>query len=139
LAFSVAGQQNEMPMETLPDPRIADLQGVGKIRVALFLPLYEIDPITGEVQPTAPEGVCLVEIVRVLTTKIGVDFQLIGYPTPPGAMNALKAAECDIGFFGIDPSRATEIDFSPPLVQAELGDAIRLALQAIEREIGDAA
>jgi polar amino acid transport system substrate-binding protein len=54
-----------------------------------------------------------------LTTKIGVDFQLIGYSTPPGAMNALKAAECDIGFFGIDPSRATEIDFSPPLVQAD--------------------
>jgi len=106
-------------METLPDPRIADLLRVGKIRVALFLPLYKNDPITGEVRPTAPESVCLVEIARILTAQLGIDLQLKGYPTPPGAMNALKAAECDIGFFGIDPSRAMEMDFSPPLVQAD--------------------
>jgi polar amino acid transport system substrate-binding protein len=106
-------------METTSDPRIADLLRVGKIRVALFLPLYKNDPITGEVRPAAPESVCLVEIARALTAQLRIDFQLIGYPTPPGAMNALKAAECDIGFFGIDPSRAMEMDFSPPLVQAD--------------------
>jgi polar amino acid transport system substrate-binding protein len=118
--FGIFGYRTtEVPMETIPDPRVADLLRVGKIRVALFLPLYKNDPITGELRPTAPEGVCLVEIARALTAQLGVDLQLIGYPTPPGAMNALKAAECDIGFFGIDPSRATEIDFSPPLVQAD--------------------
>jgi hypothetical protein len=41
-------------METLPDPRISDLLRVGKVRVALFLPLYKNDPITGEVRPSAP-------------------------------------------------------------------------------------
>jgi polar amino acid transport system substrate-binding protein len=108
-----------MPMGALPDARIADLLRVGKIRVALFLPLYKTDPVTGEIRPTAPEGACLVEIARALTAKPSVDLQLMGYSTPPGAMNALKAAECDIGFFGVDPSRAMEIDFSPPLVQAD--------------------
>jgi polar amino acid transport system substrate-binding protein len=106
-------------MGALPDARIADLLRVGKIRVALFLPRYKTDPVAGEIRPTAPEGVCLVEIARALTAQLGVDLQLIGYPTPPGAMNALKAAECDIGFFGIDPSRVMEINFSPPLVQAD--------------------
>jgi polar amino acid transport system substrate-binding protein len=108
-----------MPMGALPDARIADLLRVGKIRFALFLPLYKTDPVTGEIRPTAPEGACLVEIARALTAKPSVDLQLMGYSTPPGAMNALKAAECDIGFFGVDPSRAMEIDFSPPLVQAD--------------------
>jgi polar amino acid transport system substrate-binding protein len=106
-------------MGALPDARIADLLRVGKIGVALFLPRYKTDPVAGEIRPTAPEGVCLVEIARALTAQLGVDLQLIGYPSPPGAMNALKAAECDIGFFGIDPSRVMEINFSPPLVQAD--------------------
>jgi polar amino acid transport system substrate-binding protein len=119
LGIPATGHEKEMPIEKLPDPRIADLLRAGKIRIGLFLPLYENDPVTGEVRPSAPESVCLVEIAHALTAQLGVDLQLIGYPTPPGAMKALKAAECDIGFFGIDPSRATEIDFSPALVQAD--------------------
>jgi polar amino acid transport system substrate-binding protein len=100
------------------DPGAADLVRAGKIRVALFLPLHAKDPVTGELRGNL-DGVFLVEIIHALATRLGVETQLVGYPTPPEAMNAIKAGACDVGFFGIDPVRAAEVDFSPPLVQED--------------------
>ena len=100
------------------DSRVADLVRAGKIRIALFLPLYAKDPVTGE-QRGNLDGVFLIEIIHALAARLGVETQLVGYPTPPEAMNAIKAGACDVGFFGIDPVRAAEADFSPPLVQED--------------------
>jgi polar amino acid transport system substrate-binding protein len=102
----------------VPDPRVADLVRAGRIRVALFLPLYAKDPVTGELRGNL-DGVFLIEIIQALAERLGVETQLVGYPTPPEAMNAIKAGGCDVGFFGIDPVRAAEVDFSPPLVQED--------------------
>jgi polar amino acid transport system substrate-binding protein len=100
------------------DSRVADLVRAGKIRVALFLPLYAKDPATGELRGNL-DGVFLIEIIHALAARLGVETLLVGYPTPPEAMNAIKAGACDVGFFGIDPVRAAEVDFSPPLVQED--------------------
>jgi hypothetical protein len=89
------------------DSRVADLVRAGKIRVALFLPLYAKDPVTGELRGNL-DGVFLIEIIRALAARLGVETQVVGYPTPPEAMNAIKAGACDVGFFGIDPVRAAE-------------------------------
>jgi polar amino acid transport system substrate-binding protein len=110
LPYSVWAQQT--------DPRVADLVRAGKVRVALFLPLYAKDPVTGELRGNL-DGVFLIEIIHALAARLGVETQLVGYPTPPEAMNAIKAGACDVGFFGIDPVRAAEVDFSPPLVQED--------------------
>jgi polar amino acid transport system substrate-binding protein len=110
LPYSVWAQQT--------DPRVADLVRAGKVRVALFLPLYAKDPVTGELRGNL-DGVFLIEIIHALAARLGVETQLVGYPTPPEAMNAIKAGACDVGFFGIDPVRAAEADFSPPLVQED--------------------
>jgi polar amino acid transport system substrate-binding protein len=100
------------------DSRVADLVRGGKIRVALFLPLYAKDPVTGELRGNL-DGVFLIEIIHALAARLGVETQLVGYPTPPEAMNAIKGGMCDVGFFGIDPVRAAEADFSPPLVEED--------------------
>ena len=84
------------------DSRVADLLRAGKIRVALFLPLYAKDPVTGELRGNL-DGVFLIEIIHALAARLGVETQLVGYPTPPEAMSAIKAGVCDVGFFGIDP------------------------------------
>src|SRR5215831_2605233 len=89
------------------DSRVADLVRAGKIRIALFLPLYAKDPVTGE-QRGNLDGVFLIEIIHALAARLGVETQLVGYPTPPEAMNAIKAGACD-----------AEADFSPPLVQED--------------------
>jgi polar amino acid transport system substrate-binding protein len=100
----------------ISDPRVADLVQAGKIRVALYLPMYTQDSSTGELRGGA-DGGAVIEIARALGARIGIEVYLIGYPTPPVALDGLKAGECDMILMGIDPIRASEVDFSPPVVQ----------------------
>jgi polar amino acid transport system substrate-binding protein len=101
---------------SLGDPRVADLVQAGKIRVALFPPQYVQDPATGELRPFAA-GVISMELARGLARRLGVEVQLVGQPTPPKAVECVKTAACDVVIVGIEPSRAAEVDFSPPVIQ----------------------
>src|SRR6202007_680693 len=98
------------------DPRITDLVRAGKIRLAVFLPQYNKDPATGEIRGVGT-GFVAAALARALAARIGVEMQIIGYPTPSKAMECLKARECDLAFMGIEPSRASEVDFTPAVVQ----------------------
>ena len=94
-----------------PNSRIADLVRAGRVRVALYPPQYAKDPATGELRGWT------IELGRALAARIGVEFFPVEYPTPPKAMDGLKAGACDVGFGAMDESRNTEIDFSPPVLQ----------------------
>ncbi len=95
------------------DPRVADLVQSGNIRVALYLPQYTKDPVTGELR-----GWC-VELVRALGERIGVAGVPVEHPTPPAAIAALKSCACDAAILGIDPARTAEVDYSPPFIQLD--------------------
>ena len=111
LAFAqFAGAIAEAQQTT--DPRVADLVRVGKLRVALFVPQHTKDPVTGELRGNP----VYMEIARALATRLGVEVQLLGYPTPPMVVECLKAGTCDVAFMGINPSRAAEVGFTPALV-----------------------
>lgn len=97
------------------DVRVADLVRAGKLRVALFLPQYTKDPATGEIRGHTT-GTVTVPIAHELATRIGVRVQLIGHPSPTMVIECLKAGECDLAFMGINPSRAADVRFSPPLI-----------------------
>jgi polar amino acid transport system substrate-binding protein len=98
------------------DPRITDLVQTGKIRLAVFLPQYNKDPATGEIRPVGT-GFVAAEFVRALAARLGIAMQVLGYPTPSKAIEGLKARECDLALMGIEPSRVSEVDFTPPVVQ----------------------
>ena len=98
------------------DPRVADLVQAGKIRIALYLPMYTQGRRTGEIRGGA-DGGAVIEIARALGTRIGIEVRLIGYATPHVALDGLKAGECDMILMGVDPVRAVDVDFSPPVVQ----------------------
>ena len=98
------------------DPRVADLVQAGKIRLAVFLPQYNTDPATGEIQGVGT-GFVAAELVRALAARLGIEMQIIGYPTPSKALEGLKARECDLALMGIEPSRVAQLDFTPPVVQ----------------------
>jgi len=98
------------------DPRVSDLAQAGKIRIALYLPMYTQDPGSGEIRGGA-DGGAVIEIARALGARIGIEVRLIGYATPHVALDGLKAGECDMILMGIDPIRAFDVDFSPPVVQ----------------------
>ena len=42
---------------------------------------------------------------------------MIEHPTPAKAVECLKTSAGDVAFMGIEPSRAAELDFSPPAFQ----------------------
>lgn len=98
------------------DPRVADLVQAGKIRLAIFLPQYNKDPTSGEIRGVGT-GFVAAELAGALAARIGVELQILGYPTPLKAVEGLKARECDLALMGIEPSRVAEVDFTPAVVQ----------------------
>src|SRR5262249_23172443 len=98
------------------DARIADLAQAGKIRVALFLPQHAKDATTGKLRGIGT-GAVAIDIAHALATRMGVAIELVGYPTPPAAVECLKNASCDLAFMGIEPSRLGEVDFSTAVVE----------------------
>ena len=98
------------------DPRIADLVQAGQIRLAIFLPQFNKDPATGEIRGVGT-GFVATELARALAARVGVELQILGYPTPLKAVEGLKARECDLALMGIEPSRVGEVDFTPAVVQ----------------------
>jgi len=96
------------------DPRVADLVKAGKIRVGLFPPQYVRDSVTGELC-----GV-LLDIVRALGARIGVEVIVVERPTPSQTVDCLNGGACDIASLGFDPSRVAQVGgFSPPLLQVD--------------------
>ncbi|MGB3746552.1 MAG: hypothetical protein WBD11_18785, partial [Xanthobacteraceae bacterium] len=80
------------------DPRVADLAQAGRVRVALYVPQYTKDPITGEL------GGWTIDLVSALGARLGVEGVPVEHPTPPDAMASLKAGVCDAAILGIEPS-----------------------------------
>jgi polar amino acid transport system substrate-binding protein len=101
--------------EQAADRRVADLVRTGKLRVALFLPQYTKDPVTGEIHGHLL-GTVIVQIAHALAARLGVEVQLVGYLTPPTVVECIKAGACDVGLLGINPSRAAEVGFTPRLM-----------------------
>ena len=98
------------------DPRVADLVKAGRIRVALHLAQYTKDQVTGELRGLG-SGTVSVQIAHALAARLGVEVQLVGYPTPPTVEECLNAGTCDVGFVGIE--RAAAVGLSPPFVQLD--------------------
>jgi polar amino acid transport system substrate-binding protein len=111
------------------DSRVADLAKAGKIRVALFLPQF-VKGANGELQGVGA-GLVAMELGRVLAARLGIEAEMVGYSSPAKVVECLKAGACDMTLVGIESSRATEVDFSPPVLEFDFtylvpaGSAIR--------------
>jgi polar amino acid transport system substrate-binding protein len=123
------------------DPRVADLVRAGRIRLGLFLPLYTEGPVTRELRGALGVGALAHEIARAIAARLRIEVQVVGFPTPPTVVECLKAGACDVGFMGIEPSRVSEVDFSPPVVRFDYtylvpaGSFIRLIADADQPKI----
>src|SRR5262245_8345122 len=74
--------------QQVSDPRITDLVRAGKVRVALYLPQYSKDSVTGELRGWP------IDIVRALGERLGVEGVPVEHPTPPAAIECLKSGAC---------------------------------------------
>jgi polar amino acid transport system substrate-binding protein len=72
------------------------------------------DQTTGELRGVA------VEVARALAGRVGVSLVPVEYPSPPKVLDGVKENAWDVGFLGIDPSRATVVDFSIPYLEIDV-------------------
>ena len=99
-----------------PHAAIADLAPTGKLRAVINLGnpiLATKDDTTGE-----PRGVS-VDLARELAKRLGVDVELVTVNSAAEAVDKLASGRVDVGFFAIDPARATTTAYTAPYVQIE--------------------
>ena len=111
--MSVERQKASVDVQQIADPRVADLVRTGRVRVALFPPMYTKDSATGEV------GGMAMELARALAACLGIAVVPVEYSTPGEVVEGLTASACDVAFLVVDPSRASAVDFSPPYVERD--------------------
>ena len=99
--------------QQMPDARVADIVKASKLRFGLFPPQYVKDPATGDLKGA------WVEVAHALAGRIGVELVLLEHPTPPKAIECLKAGACDAIFLPRDDRAAGVADFSAPYMQFE--------------------
>jgi polar amino acid transport system substrate-binding protein len=99
-------------LEPSRDPRVAAILRRGALRLALF-PSFFYRREHGQ-----PHGVG-VTVARALADRIGVPLLSTEFASPPKAVEALAQDAADVALLGIDPARAAEVDFSPPLLSAD--------------------
>jgi polar amino acid transport system substrate-binding protein len=95
------------------DPRVADLVQAGRVRVALHVPLYKKDPATGRLSGWP------IDLIAALGARVGVQGVPVEHPNPAESLMSVASGSCDCGIIGIEAERATKIDYSPPVVEAD--------------------
>jgi polar amino acid transport system substrate-binding protein len=98
------------------DSRIAGLVRADAIRTGLFLPQFIHDPATGELRGLGT-GYIAIEMTHLIAERLGITMRFVEYPSPKAAVAGLKTDGCDVVFLGVEPTRATEVDFAPAIFQ----------------------
>jgi len=86
-----------------------DLAPSGKLKIGLnysnFLLVIGDDP-AGEPRGIAPD------LGRELAKRVGMPFEFVKFDAAGKLFDAVKSAQCDVGFLGAEPQRADEVDFT---------------------------
>lgn len=106
-------------VETGPsaDARAA-LTPTGKLRVGVYLG----NPLSVVREPNSQEmkGAGF-ELGQHLARRMGVPFEPVVYPSVGALLEGAKSNQWDVALFQVSPARAKEFDFTPPIVEIELG------------------
>ena len=100
----------------VPPAAVSDLAPTGKLRAVINYgnpTLAKKDAATGE-----PTGVS-VDLARELARRLGVEAELVTVTSAGQSVEVLAKGRVDVGFFAIDPARATTTAFTGPYVQLE--------------------
>jgi len=86
-----------------------ELAPTGKLRVGLNYSNFLLvlgDDAKGEPRGIAPD------LGRELAKRTGLPLEFVKYDAAGKLFDAVKAAQCDVGFLGAEPQRANELDFT---------------------------
>jgi len=107
LAFGACA--NMQTVSTENERRV--LAPTGKLRIGLLAD----SPVTGEMKEV------FIDLGRELARRIGVQFDVVGYPTVVALIESAKSGHWDMTFMGINPDRAKYIDFCATYAEVEVG------------------
>ncbi len=116
LGLLVAGCASVDPRP--PAEAKAALTPTGKLRVGVYLgnPLSVIrDPGSQDMK-----GVGF-ELGQQLARRLEVPFEPVVYPAVGALLDGAKSNQWDVALFQFSPARAKDFDFSPPIIEIELG------------------
>ena len=106
-------------LHTAPAPEVRQaLAPSGKLRVGLWLdnPAQVIrDSVSGEMK-----GVGF-DLGNELARRMGVPFEPVLYPSMGPLLDGAKSGAWDVVFIGVDPQRATYMDYTAPHLEVEFG------------------
>jgi polar amino acid transport system substrate-binding protein len=103
-------------MPAISSAVVTALAPTGTLRVGINLSnflLTATDPKTGRYQGVA------VDLGEELAKRLGVPAEVTGFPSPGALADAAKSGVWDVGFLGVEPQRASEIDFTAAYVEIE--------------------
>ena len=96
-------------------PAAAELGSTGKLRAAINLG----NPIlAGRGSDGSLKGVS-VDLAREAARRLGIDIELVAFPSAGNVVKAVKAREVDLAFVAIDPVRAADMEYTAPYVVIE--------------------
>jgi polar amino acid transport system substrate-binding protein len=87
----------------------------GRLRAAINLG----NPILAGRDPTGEAAGVSVDLARAFGARLGVDVELVVFDAAGKSVEAVTQEQADIGFFAVDPLRATGIAFTAPYVLIE--------------------
>ena len=86
-----------------------DLAPSGKLKIGLNYSNFLLvigDDANGEPKGIAPD------LGRELARRVGMPFEFVKFDAAGKLFDAVKSAQCDVGFLGAEPQRADEVDFT---------------------------
>ena len=113
-----------------------DLAPSGKLRIGLNYSNFLI--VSGDGPDGEPRGIAP-DLGRELARRSGLPFEFLKFDAAGKLFDAVRAAQCDVGFLGAEPQRAAEVEFSPAYLELPVtflvpgGSPIR-AIGDIDRE-----
>ena len=91
-----------------------DLAPSGKLRIGLNYQNFLL--VLGDGPDGQPRGIAP-DLGRELARRAGLPVEYVKFDSAGKLFDAVKAAQCDVGFLGAEPQRAAEVEFSPAYLE----------------------
>src|SRR4051812_19412238 len=93
----------------MPPMNTAEVAPGGRLRVGLNYQNFLL--VSGDGPGREPRGVAP-DLARELARRLGLPIEWLRFDTAGKLFDAVKAADCDVGFLGSEPQRASEVAFT---------------------------
>jgi polar amino acid transport system substrate-binding protein len=104
-----------MNASAIPAAAKTELTRTGKLRAGINFQ----NVLLTTLGPNGEQGGVAVEFARECARRLGAPLEIISYQSAGALADSVRSGAWEISVLGIEPERAKEIDFAPPLTEIE--------------------